>query len=338
MICLNSMFSSIQDPVWLTIGTFDGLHRGHRVLLCDCISNARDKNIKSMVFSFSNLPKNFFIKNKKIKRLLSEENKRIFLDNFGIDYYVGSVFNEEILKMDALYFLDTIIKRFNVKGITVGFNFRFGYKNMGGLSLLKRIEKKRGISLSIIEGVKANGDVVSSSFIREHILMSNFKGASLLLGYYFFIYGKVIKGRGIGKKLGFPTANIRLYDEEKLIPKDGVYACYIILNKKQYKGVVNIGIIPSFFKDNNKKIEVHILDFNGDIYNKDIIVIPIRYISPELRLNKEALKDKIRNDIIRSREYFKGVKDVEIWDNIAMFFNTDSTVRCQKKAQSRTGC
>ncbi len=289
----------------IALGNFDGVHTGHQKLIKQTIKRAKEKNVKASILIFrENTEKTIKGENSNKKLLTSNSYKYEILQSLGIDLIYEIKFDEAFMKLDPEVFLnDFLYKNLKVKGIVVGYDYRFGYKARGDLESLKSFTDKKNISLDIIEAYKKNGKVVSSTLIRSLVENGSVEEAQDLLGRPFAIIGKVSHGKNLGKKMGFPTANI-MPKKQYILPKYGVYDTDVIIDNKKYKAATSVGNNPTF-KNEGVKIEANILDFNQDVYGKIIRIDFIKRLRDMLVFdNVEDLFEQIKRDvaIIRNRK------------------------------------
>lgn len=289
----------------IALGNFDGVHTGHQKLIKQTIKRAKEKNVKASILIFrENTEKTIKGENSNKKLLTSNSYKYEILQSLGIDLIYEIKFDEAFMKLDPEVFLnDFLYKNLKVKGIVVGYDYRFGYKARGDLESLKSFTDKKNISLDIIEAYKKNGKVVSSTLIRSLVENGSVEEAQDLLGRPFVIIGKVSHGKNLGKKMGFPTANI-MPKKQYILPKYGVYDTDVIIDNKKYKAATSVGNNPTF-KNEGVKIEANILDFNQDVYGKIIRIDFIKRLRDMLVFdNVEDLFEQIKRDvaIIRNRK------------------------------------
>jgi riboflavin kinase/FMN adenylyltransferase len=279
------------------LGNFDGLHIGHMTLIDRLINESMNLKVKSMIYTFINHPQNIINKKFMTPQIMTKSGKIDFLTDTGLDYIYFQEFNDSFLRMEPIDFLKKIlIDKLNAKIIVVGFDYRFGYKGKGSIDFLRKYENIYDYKLIVIPPVRINDTIVSSTLIRNKIKSGDLKSVKQLMGRYYSISGDVITGRRIGRKLGFPTANITL-KKSCVIPKYGVYSTNVRLNGIEYKGLTNVGINPTF-KDRDFSIETYIIDFEGDIYGKKLDVEFVLRLRDEIKFNnKEDLIEQIKKDI-----------------------------------------
>jgi len=296
----------LDDKIIATIGEFDGLHKGHMKLINECNSLAKTNNCKSGLICFYPHP-DYVLNKRKYEAYLTELNEKIeILENNNIDYLFIVKCDMNLLKLDKFTFYDKYLKDFY--GLVVGFDFHFGYLGKGDSLYLKELFKNKIFSIVSEESyVNENKEIkkISSNDIRMFLEEGKLSIANELLGYNYNFKGIVEKGKGLGRKLAYPTANINI-DKEKFIPRNGVYACIINICGKLYKGMCNIGKNPSLDDLHDARIEAHIFDFNEDIYDKLIKIEIVEFIRDEITFdNIEDLRKQISLDKEQTITFFR---------------------------------
>ena len=279
----------------VTIGKFDGIHRGHRELI-DRILEKKKDGLQSVVFTFDKSPLEFF-SGKTVPGLTTVEEKRRIFEFLGIDVLVEFPLNKETAATDPERFIDDIlISKLNMKYIAAGTDITFGYKGLGNAELIK--EKATGhYDYDIVDKLILDGDEVSSSLIREIVAIGDMEKASKLIGVPYAIKGKITRGNQIGRTIGFPTINIEV-SRDKLMPPFGVYYTEISIEGKHYNGITNVGTKPTVTDDETVFAETNILDFNEDVYDKSATVKLLHFARPERKFDSlDELKSQISNDI-----------------------------------------
>jgi len=298
IIDLNNCETALAENA-VALGNFDGIHIGHQKLLESNIKEAKIRNLNSAVLIFRNHTKELLGKKNgsKIQLLTSFDQKISILRNFGLDALYVIDFDESLMKLSPNDFIDNIlVKKLNAKLITIGFNYRFGYKASGDIEFLKNMSLEKGYEVNIIPPVYIGEEIVSSTAIRQLIRSGDVKKAATFLGRNYSIIGTVVKGSNRGRHLGFPTANIGLKDNY-IIPKAGVYVTNTLINGQKYISLTDIGYNPTF-NEKDLKIETYILDFNGDLYGKTLEIQFIEYIRDDIKFNTaEELIHQIQEDI-----------------------------------------
>ena len=293
-----------------TIGYFDGIHLGHKKIIKELVNQAKLNGGKSVLITFWPHPKIVLKKDTNIHFLLSKEDKYKFLKNEGVDIIYLIEFTKDFSKVKAEKFIqEYLVKRLKINKLIIGYNHCFGYNREGNFNYLEKNKNKYDFDIQEIKKEEINNNFdISSSSIRKEILEGNLKKANIMLGYNFFIKGKVIKGDGIGKKIGYPTANILLIDKEKIIPGNGVYVCRIFIENKYYGGMLNIGFRPTV-NGKERRIEIHIFGLNYDLYDKILKIILIHKIRDEIKFTTlDELKVQLGKDKIKSIKLLENEK------------------------------
>ncbi|MDG5799554.1 bifunctional riboflavin kinase/FAD synthetase [Marinilabiliaceae bacterium ANBcel2] len=289
---------NINKPV-VTMGTFDGVHPGHKALLQKVSEIAKRKKRESVVLTFWPHPRIVLGKDAESLRFLTTpKEKNRLIKECGIDHIVTIPFTKKLATLSAEQFIKKIlIDKLNTDHLIIGFNHKFG---KGGISFkdLLELSINYNFEVSQFKHVSIDGLSPSSTKIRNHLLNGEIKKANLLLGYPFFVSGEVTQGKKIGRTISYPTANIKFDERAKLIPPDGVYAVYVNIEGKNYKGMANIGIRPTVNNHiDNRSLEVHILDFKKEIYSKYISVHFIVKVREEMKFNSIiSLKEQLIKD------------------------------------------
>ncbi|MCB9202144.1 MAG: bifunctional riboflavin kinase/FAD synthetase [Flavobacteriales bacterium] len=302
-IIQNSNINSQQKLV-LTIGMFDGVHKAHRLLLEDIKNYAQKRNLKSALLTFNPHPRIYFGSKDNFKLLTTLEEKIQKLEKINPDYILVQSFDEEFRNLSAEEFVkEILIDAYHLHTLIIGYDHQFGKDRQGDFNQLKVLSEKYGFNLKQINEIQTSGITISSTKIRNALLDGNIALANKMLEENYSLSGKVIKGSKIGRKLGFPTANIDV-DENKLVPKNGVYAVKVYIDSKPHYGMMNIGNRPTV-SGGNIQIEVHIFDFDAHIYNKTIKVEFTKFIRDEQSFpSTKELIEQIKKDEIQIRKLF----------------------------------
>lgn len=281
--------------VYVTLGNFDGLHKGHMTLIHKVLELAKKNNSYSMLYSFSNHPLSLINSDLEPKLLMNNKDKVLFLKKAGIDIVKLVKFDENLMKTSARDFIKNLIYKYNVKGIVIGFNYRFGYKNQGDIILLRKLSKEMNFELNVMPEYLINNNVVSSTLIRKMISSGNIKEANKMLFLPFGITGKVVKGRQIGRTIDFPTANLD-FNSNFIVPAIGVYYTNVKYKNTILKGITSVGYNPTV-SGKELTIETFILDFKKDIYGDTITVYFIDKIRDEKKFaSLSDLKEQLKKD------------------------------------------
>lgn len=294
----------------IALGTFDGLHLGHT----DVINTARDyserSGLKLAVFTFSNHPLALIRPDLVPVRIISAEEKIKLLESFGVDYLINIPFTEDFAALSPDEFLDRLAC-FNYRCLVVGENFTYGFLGSGKTETLERRGRKNGFDVIVRPLVKMNGNVVSSTGIRNLIQAGHIEYANRMLGRAYAITGKIVHGEQRGRKLGFPTANIELLHGEMAVPAPGVYAVTASIESSIYEGMGNIGNNPTFKDVEHARLEVNLFNCSVDLYGKTMSVQFHKYIRAEKKFSGvEELCRQIEEDKKAIKTYFLNKKQL----------------------------
>jgi len=300
MIVLYSKdIQHIASELVATVGFFDGIHLGHRFLIENLKNTAKEQNRKSAIITFDIHPRKVLYADFQPSLLTSFDEKVTLLSKTGVDYCIVLNFTLEMSKLSAFEFLQNIVlNQFNVKTLLVGHDHKFGHNRSEGFADYQRHGNQIGLALiQTTRYALTDHPHISSTEIRHALQTAHLQKANELLGYNYSFTGKVTEGFKIGRKLGFPTANLQLIDDQKLIPASAVYAVKVLINSIWYGGMMNIGIRPTINKDLKTSIEVHIFEYENDIYNEEIRVEFVAHIRNEQRFESlEALIQQLNHD------------------------------------------
>ena len=303
MKILNNLSDVSKNPKAVTIGNFDGIHKGHQTLINETKEVSNKNNVESLIFTFNKLPKEIFSPD-AVQRLYDNKIKESILSSYKVDTLLSIDFNE-IKDYSADFFCEEIlINMLNTRYLIIGENFKFGKDRSGDIEKLKKYDSKSAFGLIVPELQTYSGIKISSSRVRELLNQGDIIGAKECLGRDYMLSGTVVSGEKLGRKLGYPTANIKLeYD----YPLDGVYLTRTVIKEKNYVGLASIGNKPTF-NGSEKILEVFILDFNEDIYSQNIEVYFLEEIRKQIKFNNEDELIKQMNEdhkyaIINSKKY-----------------------------------
>jgi riboflavin kinase / FMN adenylyltransferase len=292
----------------ITIGTFDGVHLGHKQIIEKLIATAKNIDGESVLITFEPHPRMVLQPNDKSLKLLSTLNEKInLLSNLGIDHLVIAPFTAHFFEQSAQDYIEHfLIKNFKPHTIIIGYDHQFGKNRSGNFELLENLKSKFNYHLIEIEKQLINETTISSSAIRRSLQVGNLQKSNELLGYNYSISGTVIHGDARGRTIGYPTANIDLHNSIKLIPANGVYAINAIVQGLQYGGMMNIGTRPTIEETKKISLEAHFFDFNQQIYDQQISISIIEKIRDEKKFNGlQHLIDAIKNDEQIARNILK---------------------------------
>ena len=292
---------------FLAIGIFDGVHRGNQILINRVVRKARAAGGTSVVMTFDPHPVHVLHPQLICPLLASVPHRLKLIEALGVDVCIVVRFTKKFSHLTPEQFIQNyLVQKIHPQEVFLGDDFRFGQNRSGDLDFFRAAARQYGFKVNIVSAVKFHKERISSTRIRKLIADGKLLAASRILGRRVSVLGKVVQGDSRGEKLGFPTANLEC-GCDPLIPP-GVYLVYVILDKKIFKGIANIGFRPSFYKKREGKVlvEVHILDFNKNIYGREMIVEIIQKLRDEKKfLTQEALIAQIKADEIKARRYFQ---------------------------------
>jgi riboflavin kinase/FMN adenylyltransferase len=291
-----SEFNSTKKTI-VTIGTFDGVHIGHQKIIEKLIQETKKADCESLILTFFPHPRMVLNGSSSIKLLNTINEKSSLLEKMGLDNLVVHPFDKKFSNLSAEEFVKTIlVDSFNIKKIIIGYDHRFGNNRAANIDDLISFGKKYDFEVEQISAQEIDSVSVSSTKIRDAITDGNMIVANEFLGYEYILSGKIITGKQLGRTIGFPTANIKIEENYKLIPKNGVYIVKSHLQEKTVFGIMNIGLNPTV-NGEDLSIEVHFLDFEADLYNKNITVSVIARIRDEQKFTSiDLLKAQIQED------------------------------------------
>ena len=285
-----------QGETILTIGMFDGVHAGHRCLLEKMQQRAAENNLLSGVVTFSPHPQSVLHPNKQLPCLSNLEDRVSAFRELGINIVAVLTFTPKVARLSAQEFMSLIKKQLKMRSIIVGPNFALGRGREGNINLLRALGREMKFSVEVIPPYTINGEVVSSTLIRQALVEGDMRKVEKLMGHYFYLRGKVITSDRRGRVLGFPTANLDIKPQQAL-PGNGIYATIAQVDSKQFPAATNVGIRPTFGKG-EKTVETHLLNYKGDLYGKDIRVEFVQKLRNEQRFpSSEELKAQIEKDV-----------------------------------------
>lgn len=300
MQIIRNIPGTLPEPCVATIGFFDGVHMGHRFLINQVREVALSKGLHSALITFPEHPRKVMNSDYRPELLTTSNEKIILLEGTKVDECIMLDFTDEIAKLTAREFMKNVLKeRYNVQVLVIGYDHRFGHNRSEGFEDYTLYGKSIGMEVVLAEACLLDQVHVSSSVIRSYLQKGEVDVAARCLGYEYAIGGVVVGGYKVGRKIGFPTANLRIEDPEKLVPADGVYAVRVDIEGQGYNGMLNIGYRPTLDNGLSRSIEVHILHFNSDIYDSTIRLSFVQRIRSEMKfsgldelvgqLNKDAV-------------------------------------------------
>lgn len=297
---LHELEGKFKSPA-VTLGNFDGVHKGHGEIFRRLKKRAAEIGGEALIFTFDPHPAKILRPDLSPSIITPLSEKLSLIEEYGLDGIILADFNKEFAAQHPASFVKDILHgKLGAKLVMIGHDFTFGKGKEGNIDSLTLLGKEAGFSVEVVEAIKLDGEIVSSTKVRELIKEGRVKEASRLLGRHHSIEGTVIKGHGRGKPLGFPTANIDFHAE--LLPKYGVYAVKASLGQRQLRGVTNIGIKPTF-NDDEPSIETHIFDFDESIYGQDLKVSFVDRVRDVRTFNNpQDLSDQIAKDIGKAKQ------------------------------------
>ena len=287
----------------VTLGKFDGLHRGHQKLI-NLIRREQGEKNRSVIFTFDVSPRSYILHSPP-KYLLTYEERRELAENLGVDILAECPFTEALMHMEPEDFVkEYLAERLHARYLAVGPDFRFGYQRRGTPELLKELGRTYGFRTEIVEKEKYKGRDISSTFVREELEKGHIEEVNQLLGYTYFTKGEIVHGRQLGRTTGIPTANL-IPPVIKKLPPNGVYITESLIQGKTYQGITNIGYKPTV-KENFLGVETYLFSCNADLYGQEAEVRFYRYLRPEIKFSSlEELKCQMLKDIEEGKSYFR---------------------------------
>lgn len=294
-------------PTVLTIGSFDGIHRGHQHLIGQLVARAREIGAASALVTLHPHPKIVLRPDSQLQYLSTIDERLDLLAPLGLDYAVVFPFSLETTQIRARDFVQLLIDHLHLKEIFCAADFALGYKREGNVEFLRALGQEKGFQVTVVEPQRFDGEVVSSTRIREIIGQGNLEEAARFLGRFPSVRGRVVRGDQRGRLLGFPTANLAV-GERRLIPADGIYAVRVRIGGAWNGGAASIGVRPTF-GGHSRLLEVYVLDFAGDLYDQVIEVQFIQRLREERKFESaEALTAQMKQDVEQTRQALEKVK------------------------------
>jgi len=291
----------------VTIGTFDGVHLGHRKIIKKLTNIAEQKDLESVLLTFFPHPRMVLQQSNDLKLINTIDEKKQLLAETGLDHLVIEPFTLEFSRLTAkAYIEEYLINYLNAGVIIVGYDHRFGRNRKANIEDLKAFSKEYNFEVIEISKQDVDDVAISSTKIREAVQSGEIDLANRYLTKPFILTGKVVKGKQLGKSLGYPTANLQIEEDYKILPKEGVYVVRAEIDKTWYFGMMNIGHNPTIADGNHKSVETYFFDFEGNLYNQTLQIQMLKRIRDEKKFNSvEELKSAMKNDEIFSRQYIE---------------------------------
>jgi riboflavin kinase/FMN adenylyltransferase len=291
----------IQNAV-ITIGTFDGVHQGHKTILDSVVQHARERKGTSVLITFDPHPRKLLFPDAPLKLLSTLEEKLEMVAQAGIDITVVVPFTRDFSELSPQdYICNFLVAKFHPVSIIIGYDHHFGHDRSGDIRMLQAFAPEYGFEVTEIPARLIDAAAISSTQIRKALTLGAVKDAAAMLGTCYSIQGVVVKGAQLGRTIGYPTANIKCFSADKLVPAIGVYAVYFLHNGTTYKGMMSIGTNPTVTEDLSIKMEVHIFDFNADIYGESVTVLFVERLRDELKFpSLDALVAQLHQDQVDS--------------------------------------
>jgi len=298
-----STFNSTEKTSIVTIGTFDGVHIGHQEIIKNLVKSASNTNNKSVILTFFPHPRMVLQKGTNLKLLTTLQEKIVLLEKTGLDFLIIEPFTKDFSRYTALDFVrDILVQQLKLKKLVIGYDHHFGRNREGNFEQLKEYGIVYGFDVEEIPAQDIQNIAVSSTKIRKALEEGNIEKANSYLGYEFMLTGTIIHGRGLGQKWNYPTVNIHIEETYKLIPKSGVYIIKTSINNNHIFGIMNIGYRPTI-DGKHQTIEVHLLDFNADLYGENIQVQLVYRLRDEQKfVSVDELFAQIKRDESNARK------------------------------------
>ena len=297
------VFNSIKDltknkNTILTLGTFDGIHPGHLKIIDKLVACSKEKGCRNVVITFHPHPRTVLGSGNDVKMLTTQEERKNLLKKYGVENFLTITFTKEFASLTAEEFIyDYLINGIGLSEIVLGHDHHFGKGRSGNVELLKKIGAKENFSVTTVDAFYINDEVVSSTKIRNALNDGDLKRANNLLGRYYSFSGTVIGGDKRGRELGYPTANIKLLSQEKLLPAIGIYAVRVLLENEKHIGLLSIGKRPTFYNAGDLVTEVYIYNFDREIYGEDVTIELVERLRGEEKFNSaEDLINQMNKD------------------------------------------
>lgn len=301
-ILKSLVHETIEENTAVTVGKFDGIHKGHE-LLTQKLREQKKEGLASCVLTFDVSPR-IRLEKDMTKLLITNAEREHIFEAEEMDYLAQCPFADEIMCLEPEEFIRLLVENYHMRYMVCGTDFSFGRMGRGNVIMLRELAKTYGFTLEVLEKLQQDHRDISSTYVREEIAAGHIEKGNELLGYEYFVWGKVVHGFHLGSKMGMPTINL-IPSEDKLLPKNGVYVTRIEIDHHVYHGVTNVGVKPTVTGENRMGIETHILDFNQDVYEKEVRVVFLKHLRDEIKFeNVDALFQQIASDKQAALHYF----------------------------------
>jgi riboflavin kinase/FMN adenylyltransferase len=305
MLHVTSLNDIQLNGTWLTIGVFDGVHRGHQAILRQLVEGAHAAGSPAAVLTFAHHPAEV-LGHRSLKCLTTPEERAELLGKLGVDAVITHPFNKQVAALSAAEFMKPIKERLGLSRLLIGYDFALGKGREGNASRLVEIGRKMGFTVQVVEAVSDESGLISSTVIRKLVSVGDVADAAKMLGHPYVISGSVVHGSARGHSLGFPTANVGV-PPGKLIPAFGIYACWAEVNGERHKAAISIGIRPTFEQNEpDVRVEAYLLDYGKDLYGQKVTLEFIQRLRDEMKYpSAEALIAQIESDVATVRSILK---------------------------------
>jgi len=305
MLHVTSLNDVQLNGTWLTIGVFDGVHRGHQAILRQLVEGAHSAGSPAAVLTFARHPAEV-LGHRDLKCLTTSEERAELLGQLGVDAVISHPFDEHVAALSAAEFMRPVKERLGLSRLLIGYDFALGRGREGNASRLAEIGREKGYTVQVVEAVSDESGLISSTVIRKLVSVGDVADAAKMLGHSYSITGRVIHGTARGRVIGYPTANVEV-PPGKLIPAFGIYACWAEVDGERYPAAISIGIRPTFDDDQRDvRVEAYLLDHESDLYEKTVKLEFVQRLRDEMKFpSVEALIAQIESDVAAVRSILK---------------------------------
>ena len=298
-----------QKPSAVTVGSYDGVHAGHRRIIGQMVETASALDLRSVVVTFEPHPRQIVNRDPagRLKLLTLLEEKAMLIESLGVEWLFVVKFDSAFAAQSSESFIQRVLlDRIGARSVVIGYDHGFGRDRKGGITTLRRMAEQYRFEVKVVDEVRLSSEHFSSTKIRTLLREGRINEANLFLGYPYLISGKVVHGAKKGRELGFPTVNIRIGSSDKLLPKFGVYIATTVIDGREFKAMMNIGVRPTVAVDSVPVVEAYILDHKGDLYGKKLIFHLLERLRDEMRFTSfEALQEQLKKDKKMVEQYQK---------------------------------